>query len=185
MRRWVLVAGPCWWLSLLKGTALLKVNCIMMDQSGPSSLSSLPQLGTALKSHPSFKSHFEGKAHPPLYNPIPPHTHTHLLLLWKNPCLKGFWSVSHSPETVSERSHMGQSLNHLLGKKANKSETSFRWGERCPELSHADLIWGAIVKRSLWIRVLEAVEKNLQDGLWRERQDMGKLFRLSQPMVEI
>lgn len=41
------------------------------------------------------------------------------------------------------------------------------------------------MKRSLWIRVLEAVENNLQDGLWRKTQDMGKLFRLSQPMVEI
>lgn len=184
MRRWTLGAGPCWWLSLLKGTALLKSE--LHNDGSKWTIQPLlsPTTQDSSEKPSQFQKSFWGKSSPPLYNPIPP-THTHLLLLWKNPCLKGFWSVSHSPETVSERSHMGQSLNHLLGKKANKSETSFRWGERCPELSHADLIWGAIVKRSLWIRVLEAVENNLQDELWRERQDMGKLFRLSQPMVEI
>lgn len=89
------------------------------------------------------------------------------------------------PETVSERSHLGWSLNQLLGKGANKSETSSGAGERCPELSQVELILTAIVSRSLWIRVMDAVENNLPDGLERKMQIMDKPVRLSGPTVEI
>lgn len=96
----------------------------------------------------------------------------------ENSCLKRFWSVSHSPETVSERSHPDDHWTNSL-------ETSLGWSERCPELSHIELILAAIVSRSLWIRVMEAVENNLQGGLWRKMQIIDNPFRLSGPTVEI
>ena len=58
-------------------------------------------------------------------------------------------------------------------------------GERCPELSQVELILTVIVSRSLWIRVMDAIENNLPDGLWRKMQNMDKPVRLSGPTVEI
>lgn len=92
-----------------------------------------------------------------------------LSIAMENSCLKRFWSVSHS-QRLSERSHLGWSLNQLLRKGANKNETSSGWSERCPELSHVELILAAIVSRSLGIRVMEAVENNT-------RTDCGGRYR--------
>lgn len=100
--------------SLLKETASSKSLCLMMYQNGAnqSVLSPIAQ-DSSERSSQFQKVILRGNWSSSLYKQS--YFLPSLSTAMENSCLKRFWSVSHSPETVSERSHPGWSVKQLLG----------------------------------------------------------------------